>query len=200
MISLDIRCIKDSDDICAYFNRYEYDVLFATDDNSDVVIGKGVVVLYLCGKALNDGFDIIMAFDENHHEGVYDILFDCDSGNDGLNDFWEDIMTSNDVFNQNILVSDRLEILPEYRHKGYGKVVRSLKRDFFNGCYGIEILHSYPLQLELFDNNKDEWRAQQHYEEMEQDTKKAFDSLNKCYKKDGYKRYKRTEYFYRLGE
>lgn len=95
------------------------------------------------------------------------------------------------------LVSDRLEILPEFRHKGYGQIIRQIKRSFFNGSYGIEVLHSFPLQLELFDNDKDDWRAKQQYDSMEHDSKKAFASLNRCYKKDGYKRYKRTEYFYR---
>lgn len=95
------------------------------------------------------------------------------------------------------LVKDRLEILPEYRHKGYGKKVRSILRSFFDGCYGVEVLLSFPLQLELFDNHQG-WRSELKYDEMEKDKKKATQSLNRCYKKDGYKRYKRTQIFYRV--
>lgn len=95
------------------------------------------------------------------------------------------------------MVSDRLEIIPQYRHCGYGKEVRQIKRDFFAGCYGIELLHSFPLQLELFDNNNSE-RALFGYDALEKDEKKAKTALDKVYKKDGYKRYKRSELFYRL--
>lgn len=182
----------------SYFNKYEYDVFLSIDVEKEIFIGKGIAVLYLYGKAMDEGVDIIEAFDENHHNGVYDILFDGNilAGTKGLKREWDEIML--DSYSLNILVSDRLEILPAYRHKGYGNIVREIKRSFFSGCYFIEVLHSFPLQLEGFKNDENEWRAAQQYELMEQDSKKAFASLNRCYKKDGYKRYKRTEYFYRI--
>ena len=126
-----------------------------------------------------------MLFDGNIKEGTL-----------GLKEKWEELML--DSCSLNILVSDRLEILPQYRHKGYGKIIREIKRSFFYGCYGIEVLHSFPLQLEGYKNDENDWRAAQQYESLEKDSKKAFTSLNRCYKKDGYKRFKRTEYFYRV--
>lgn len=191
------KCIYE-DSQSTYCNKYDYDAYLLSDDGTEILIGKGIAFLYLYGKAIDDGFDIIDAFDENHHESIYDLLFDGNvvDGTIGMKDEWEELMC--DSFNLNILVSDRLEILPEYRHKGYGKIIREIKRAFFSGCYGIEVLHSFPLQLESFNNSEDEWRAKQQYGSMEQDSKKAFASLNRCYKKDGYKKYKRTEFFYRL--
>lgn len=114
-----------------------------------------------------------------------------------MKDEWENLFAENDSFNSNILISDRLEILPEYQHLGYGKVVRHILRDFFSGCYGIEILHSFPLQLELFGNN-DSWRAQMHYDTMVHDAAQAHASLNRCYLRTGYTQYQDTEYFYRF--
>lgn len=170
LITLDIRtsqCTPEHDTY-NYYNRYDYEVkLFSDGDDEYIFIGKGVSILYLCEKAINEGFDILDAFAEN------------------------------DSFNFNILVSERLEILPEYQHHGYGKVIRQILRDFFSGCYGVEILHSFPLQLEMFDNNEP-WRAQMHYDTMNHNKSQAQASLNRCYLRTGYTQYHNTEYFYRF--
>ncbi|MCQ2259393.1 MAG: hypothetical protein MJZ41_15615 [Bacteroidaceae bacterium] len=194
-IHLEIKATRseDSGEYYDYYNRYEYDVILELEDDSSILIGKGKVVLYLCGKAMNEGADLLDAFDENAHNEIYDAMFDYSTKD--LKPDWQDIMM--DTFNSNILVKERLEILPEYRHKGYGKKVRSILRSFFDGCYGVEVLHSFPLQLELFDNDKG-WRAELKYDAMEKDAKKATQSLNRCYKNDGYTRYKRTQIFYRV--
>ena len=194
-LSLNIRAMRseDSGDYYDYFNRYEYDVMLDDEGDEPKKIGKGSAVLYLRGKAMNEDADIYDAFDQNTHNAIYEAMFD--SMTNELNPDWEEIMENS--FNLNILVKDRLEILPEYQHMGYGKVVRSMLRSFFDGCYGVEVLLSFPLQLELFDNTEG-WRSEMNYDAMEKDKKKATQSLNKCYKKDGYKQYKRTQVFYRV--
>lgn len=196
LITLNIKTSRSTSDGEAYnyYNRYNYDVTLFTDDDQELFIGKGSSVLYLCEKAMNEGFDIIDAFDDNHHEGIYNLLYD---GDVIMKDEWEELFDENYSFNSNILVSDRLEILPEYQHHGYGKVVRHILHDFFSGCYGIEILHSFPLQLELFDNNEP-WRAKMNYHTMNHDASQAHASLNSCYLRSGYTQYQDTEYFYRF--
>lgn len=196
LITLDIRTSRSTPDGDAYnyYNRYDYDVKFITDDDQELLIGKGSSVLYLCGKAIDEGFDILDAFDDNHHEEIYNLLYD--EGGD-MKEEWEYLLAENDSFNSNILVSDRLELLPEYQHHGYGKVVRHILRDFFSGCYGIEILHSFPLQLEIFDDS-DPWRAKMHYDTLQHDDAQAHASLNRCYLRTGYTQYQDTEYFYRF--
>lgn len=197
LITLDIRtsqCTPEHDTY-NYYNRYDYEVmLFSDDDDEYIFIGKGVSILYLCEKAINEGFDILDAFAENHHEKIYSILY---NKNGGKQEEWEELFADNDSFNFNILVSDRLEILPEHQHHGYGKVIRQILRDFFSGCYGVEILHSFPLQLEMFDNNEP-WRAQMHYDTMNHNKSQAQASLNRCYLSTGYTQYHDTEYFYRF--
>ena len=37
-----------------------------------------------------------------------------------------------------------------------------------------------------------------HYDEMEHDSKIAFDSLNSYYRKSGYEQYNNSEYFFRF--
>ena len=196
LITLDIRTSRSTPDGDAYdyYNRYAYDVKLLTDDDTEIFIGKGSSVLYLCERAINEGFDIINAFDDNHHEEIYGLLYDEDGE---TKDWWKDLFAENESFNSNILVSDRLEILPDYQHHGYGKVVRHILCDFFSGCYGIEILHSFPLQLERI-NNSDPWRTQMHYETMSHDATHAHSSLNNCYLRTGYTQYQDTEYFYRF--
>lgn len=193
LITLDIRISRSTPDggVYNYYNRYDYDVKLLTD-NQEIFIGRGSSVLYLGEKAMNDEFDLFDAFDENKHEEIYNLLYNEEGD---LQDEWEDFFIKNDSFN--ILVSDRLEILPGYQHHGYGKIVRYILRDFFYGCYAIEILHSFPLQLEAFDNNEP-WRAQMHYDTMEHDASKAHVSLNHYYLRTGYTQYQDTEYFYRF--
>lgn len=200
-IILDIRTSRSTPDGDAYnyYNRFNYDVKLFTDDDEEVVIGKGSSVLYLCEKALNERFDIFYAFDDNHHDDIYSVIFEGNiiDGTKGMKDEWEELFMENDSFNSNILVSDRLELLPEYQHHGYGKVVRHILRDFFSGCFGVELLHSFPLQLEAFDNSEP-WRARMHYDKMEHDEHQAHASLNLCYLNTGYTQYHNTEYFYRF--
>lgn len=198
-IHIDIHTSQYSEqgDATDCYNKYNYDVYLTNEEDVEVLIGKGSAVLYQYGKMLKNGYDPMDAFDDNHHEEIYDLMFDDDytTGVIGLNSDFEEMLECFDSWN--ILVKDRLEILPEFRNKGYGKEVRSLLRSFFDGSYGIEVLKSFPLQLETFDNSEG-WRSQLKYDEMEQDKKKAQASLNRCYKKDGYKQYKRTSLFYRL--
>lgn len=196
-ITLNIRSRRGEDSLPRenydYYNRYEYDVMLEHENDSPILIGKGTAVLYLCGKAINEGADLFVAFDENVHNEIYEAMFDFETND--LKPDWQDILE--DSINSNILVKERLEILPEYRHKSYGKQVRAILRSFFDGCYGVEVLLSFPLQLEPSDNHQG-WRSELNYDALEQDAKKATQSLNRCYKQDGYKRYKRTQIFYRV--
>lgn len=165
LISLDLHVSKFSSDgdVNDYYNRYDYDVKLVDEEtDEELLIGKGTSVLYLLEKSVDDSYDMIDAFDDNHHEGFYDLLFDeigC------VKDEWEESMTINGNCYGNILVQDRLELLP--------------------------------LQLELFDNSE-RWREQMHYDEMEHDSKIAFDSLNSYYRKSGYEQYNNSEYFFRF--
>lgn len=197
LISLDLHVSKFSSDgdVNDYYNRYDYDVKLVDEEtDEEFLIGKGTSVLYLLEKSVDDSYDMMDAFDDNHHEGFYDLLFDergC------VKDEWEESMTINGNRHGNILVQDRLELLPDYQHKRYGEEVRHILRNLFYGCYGLEIIHSFPLQLELFDNSERR-REQMHYDEMEHDSKIAFDSLSSYYRKSGYEQYNNSEYFFRF--
>lgn len=199
-LRISTSCSSPSGDVSDCYRRYDYDVELSQDDGDSVIIGKGVSVLYLYDKAMAEGIDILDAFDENHHEDIYDTLFDGGfmTGTAGIKEEWQELLEENDIYNNNILVTDRLEILPEYQHQGYGRMVRQILRDFFSDSFGIEILHSFPLQLELFDNATDPWRSQMNYDSMERDAVLAQESLNRSYISAGYSQYRDTDYFYCL--
>ena len=103
-------------------------------------------------------------------------------------------------FNSNILYLDRIEILPEYRGKGYGKLITKDILLRLNSSYGIAILKAFPLQLEVSHPNSSkqdsEWNTKMNFKQMEQDSNIAKKQLYNFYKKMGFKRYKRSEYFY----
>ncbi len=191
MIQLKFNAVttEDDEDQCLC-NTYNYDVMWSEEGDDVIKIGQGTIMLYLFSRTHHEKYiSIEDVFYENYHTEIYKTLFEDGSMKD---EFMFDIMDSNG--NLNVLVPDRLEIFDGYRNKGYGKVVTELRRRFFSGCYGIEILKAFPLQLEVAITNDE----LMNYAEMEHDEKKATDSLYKMYKKHGYKRVKRTNLFYNI--
>ena len=69
---------------------------------------------------------------------------------------------------------DRIEILPEYREKGYGKLITKDILLRLNSSYGIAILKAFPLQLEVSHPNSSkqdsEWNTKMNFKQMEQDS------------------------------
>ena len=99
-----------------------------------------------------------------------------------------------------VMKEDDSKFIFPNRGKGFGKMVTANILRHFSGVFGIAMLKAYPLQHELFDNKTDDWRASMDYDNMKHDFKLDEKSLFKLYKAEGFKRYKRTEYFYRVGE
>ena len=187
------------------YNKYEFDVLDVNDEygtpgyGTSVLVGKGKAILYLVEKKYMDyytGDGMEDSFCANCHEEFYDELFDSETGS--LRDEYLDLMVNSG--SENILVPDRLEILPEYRNKGIGRKITEMIRNFFAGCYGIEIIKAFPLQLEgrTPSGLDEDWRKKMLYDKMEQNADKATSSLYRMYEKKGYTRVLGTEFFYYL--
>lgn len=99
----------------------------------------------------------------------------------------------------NLLFSDRFKIEKEFRHFGIGRVVNDrIIRLFVRQC-GIMALKALPLQLESPDCiGKDD--APDDFDELPENSKKAFKQLIDHYGTMGFERYKKTDYLYLFPE
>lgn len=197
-IRLDMKLVHYDFEDYQYHNEYNFDVVLTIDDE-DTIIGKGSVYLYLTRKMQMDGLTWIYFDDiygDNHHVDFLEDLFEYDELEEyvHIKDCYYEQILANST-SSNILIPDRLEIYPEYRNKGYGKIVTELIRNMFSDCYGIEVIKAYPLQLEKFPHDQGE-RAKMKYDLMEQDETLAKESLYRMYESKGYTRIRDTELFY----
>lgn len=103
--------------------------------------------------------------------------------------------------NFNILVLKCLEILPEFRGKGYGKQADYKVHDYLKRQYGLVVKKASPLQYEDFSLNYDPvWANRMGYREMQGDRRKDTEALIRKYESWGYTRIPGTDCLYMLPE
>lgn len=183
-----------------YINKYNIEVYEIKADEygkeSSSLIGKANVKLFLWNLCMEDGYWADDLFSQLEHNELGNLLFDYKTNY--FRKEWEKEI--NESFNYNILYLDRIELLPEYRGKGYGKLITKDILLRLNGAYGLAILKAFPLQLETnhpdSSQEEKEWTAKMKFTQMEQDDDTAKKQLYSFYKKMGFKRYKHSEYFY----
>jgi|688.fasta_scaffold324748_2 hypothetical protein len=130
--------------------------IFNTDDNdARIKIGKFTAHYVDVVEAINEG------------ESIFDVL-DCHSSStseylepifgNNLPEFSDDVEEINDGYADglNLLILDRIEIIPEFRGRSIGlKVLRHLMVRFSKGA-GIIALKAFPLQYENEKINQDD--------------------------------------------
>jgi GNAT superfamily N-acetyltransferase len=148
-------------------------------------IGKIVGDKLLLSLAINDGISRFDIFDVEAHlmqigEIVYD--FDCMDWHSSIYNFY-----GGEILNQDLLILNRIEILPPYRKNGIGKyVIKDFYSNFIQGA-ALFALKCFPIQHEAgVMENKDEWNNLMGYDKMERNFKKAFNRLSNYYKKIGF--------------
>lgn len=99
---------------------------------------------------------------------------------------------------QNVLILDRLEILPEYRGKGVGLVVLRRLIERFEAGAGMVCMKPYPLQFEAGyrDRARDrasEWDLQMRLSDFSENKKSSTATLQSHYAKLGFKRVPGTD-------
>jgi hypothetical protein len=109
-----------------------------------------------------------------------------------------------EVFGINLLILDRLEILPEYRGGGLGLAcLYRCMQQYKHGC-GLVTLKPYPLQFETIrgsgdknehDERKDQepWRQSLNLKVFGTDKKTCMKKLEKYYQRLGFIKIQRTE-------
>lgn len=97
-----------------------------------------------------------------------------------------------ELWHSNILIIDRLEVLPKYRGMGLGKTMIEDAIKLFSNKTDIVALKAFPLQLEAEPNDMSTWQKLMKFDRLEQDSKKAIKQLRQFYKSLGFKQFEKS--------
>lgn len=167
---------------------YYGDVLGIGEDDSRSRIGKFRAQYVDVGRAMNK------------REAIFDVL-DCHSSS--TVEYFEPIfgenspcfseaveeVTNGEADGCNLLILDRLELLPMFRGHNIGlKILRHMMVRFSPGA-GLIALKAFPLQLECESTDAEEriWREQLGLETFVQDEKLSISKLQSYYSKLGFR-------------
>jgi hypothetical protein len=98
-----------------------------------------------------------------------------------------------EIYGTNLLIIDRLEILPEFRGNRIG--LACLNRCIQQYAHGFEVvaLKCFPLQFEVESVSENGWRSKMEFAKFSKDRKKSFAKLEKYYSLLGFKALPRSD-------
>lgn len=167
-----------------YIKKIHVDIVGRNEVDGEFLIGKAQRYILLLEQAIDDDYDIHDIFD--FYSELYEFSALYDFQNDGFND---DLTEKFMIDELNLCIFSRLEIFPEYRGHGIGKMTIKDNFDMLSPGGGLVAMKPYPLQFEYRRNNDEEKEYYQSmgFDKLEQDKDKAFSSLKAYYRSLGYK-------------
>lgn len=188
-----------------FIYEYEGEITGLNDDDDEIIIGKCKAMYIDVASAFQRGFVISDVFDEHsiNLSQYYNHLFDLDrifedeaNNAETLTCHPSELFTAqiNKLFDEyiiapNILIIDRVEILPEFRARKIGlNVISHIMTRFYHGA-GIIVLKPFPLQFEAknLDDEGKQWQESLQLDALTKDSKKAQKKLEKLYRSLGFK-------------
>lgn len=176
-----------------------FGTLFNVDDNNGdkELVGRFGLCYVDVGRAVNEGISLLEVLDSfDHTMEYYDPIF---GGNDP--DFGDQLLKvlDHDISGSNLLILDRLEILPKFRGKGLGlSIMREMMKRFSAGA-AVVAIKPFPLQCEL-EPHRDEakkWRSEMGLSHLPQNERLATKKLCDYYSKLGFRRLKHKPFMVR---
>jgi hypothetical protein len=159
--------------------------------------GKLKLSILLLGSAMNDEYSPYDIFDTRRE--LFEIgeeIYDFDSGY-----FVEEIIDhyAHDFAGNDILVIERMEILPKFRNLNLGKKIIKDIYVRFSGGVAIFVLKAFPLQHEASkvgsSKEEKEWDHKMCIDALEQDLEKSEYKLYAYYKSLGFENVMGNEIF-----
>ncbi len=164
--------------------------LFSSDDNDErKLVGKFRTYYVDVERAIDEGEPIFEVLDahSSHLVEYFEPLFGSEAP-DFSNHLLE--LLDHEVIGNNLLILDRLEILPQYRGKGLGlSVLRHMIARLSFGA-SLVALKPFPLQFETTSDTEAEkkWRAMLRLDQLPTDEDAATEKLCQYYKRLGFRR------------
>lgn len=107
-------------------------------------------------------------------------------------------LLEDEIWNFNLLILDRVEILPKYRGGGVGLLVLTALIERFGAGAGVVGMKPFPLQLEPKESrDSSAWAKRLRLDDLPRDEKKATKKLKRYYGKLGFVEMKSTPFMFR---
>jgi hypothetical protein len=106
-------------------------------------------------------------------------------------------LLGDEIWNFNLLILDRVEILPKYRGGGVGLLVLTTLIERFGAGAGVVGMKPFPLQLEPKQSRDSGWAKRLRLDDLPRDEKMAKKKLKRYYGKLGFVEMKSTPFMFR---
>lgn len=172
-----------------YLTSIEGNILYGDEDQ---LAGKLNIFYADLAGAAESGYSPFDILDiESATAPYFNALFDKETG-----EFKETIHSAaGNIFQENLLILDRLEILPEFRGKKLGLAcIYRIIQQYRHGC-GLIALKCFPLQFEAKHKHDvpDEWQKSIELEKFSKSRKTSWSKLEKYYSSLGFTKVRGTE-------
>ena len=180
-----------------YVNAYKvaiYSEDHLHDPTKRVLIGKAELSLVLLTLMIHQRIDCYAVFDNTQFlNELGATVFDYETNN-----FRAALLDEIEADGSNLLVINRLELLPNWRKKNIGKMVIKDIIWRFSGSFGLVMLKAFPLQQEFqyADNQKNSWEKEMQIANFSQDTAFSNHKIFAYYRSLGFSQFENTDYFY----
>ena len=168
------------------------------NDESDTLVGKFRLYYVDIAAAINTGYTNVFDIFDAHSDSTadyYDSLFDPDTV-----DFSEKLQQLFDyeIFEQSVLIIDRLELLPGYRGKNLGLIIMRRLIQRFSAGAGIVAIKPFPLQFEqsFAAENKSSWHVEMQLSSFRETKRDSIRKLRSYYGKLGFVEMKGTPHMF----
>jgi hypothetical protein len=170
-------------------------ILFMSQDDYEASPQRETTVGYVSGFVIKneDGVDLFYECDAHSQEliDVVSVLFDPED-----EELREDVdQALHGVIQSNVIVLDRIEVVPEHRGHGVGLAAASRFLETFGAGCGIAICKPFPLQFEYGAKKRPEWVERMKLGSFEQDQKTATGKLEGYWGRLGFARLLDTPYW-----
>jgi hypothetical protein len=190
-------CSLESNDPLDYV--YSTHGKIVATDESDKVTDAGRFHLYYLdvGAALNAGGSIFDLFDSRSSTVDYfEAIFDPRTLD--ISDKLQKLLDGSGW--GNVLILNRLELLPGFRQKNLGLLVmRRLIERFGAGAYVVAI-KPFPLQCESARDDEDDWGSKLQLAHLSKNLERATKKLRDHYSKLGFKAMRGTPFMFLLAD
>ena len=167
------------------------------DDESDILVGKFRQYYVDIASAINTGIDVFDIFDAHSDSTAdyYDSLFDPDTV--GFSENLQQLFNY-DIFEQSVLIIDRLELLPNYRGQNLGIIIMRRLIQRFSAGAGVVAIKPFPLQFEHRIPAEDEsgWHAEMQLSSFRETERDSTRKLQNHYRKLGFVEMKGTPHMF----
>jgi GNAT superfamily N-acetyltransferase len=187
----------EDNDPCHYMYVTEGTVVGTNEAEEEAEVGRfRLSYIDVCG-AMDVGASVFDIFDYSQETcDYYSAIFDIETlgASARLTKLFKD-----EIWPSNVLILDRLEILPEFRGHSLGLVVMRRLIERFGAGTGVVAIKPFPLQHEDA-REEEQWRQRMKLDQLDKSLRRATAKLRWHYAKLGFKFMKGTPFMFRNAE